>query len=59
MVDTMFSGLPVIAIDLAVHSKVIADGVTGFLADAPTVSTMANTLERFGPEEMRRGTSER
>jgi glycosyltransferase involved in cell wall biosynthesis len=47
MVEAMLCGRPVIATDVAGHSEVIEDGVTGFLADAPTVSSMANALERF------------
>jgi hypothetical protein len=32
---------------VAGNSEVIEDGVTGFLADAPTVGSMAQALERF------------
>jgi glycosyltransferase involved in cell wall biosynthesis len=47
MIEAMLCGRPVIATDVAGHSEVIKDGVTGFLADAPTVISMANALERF------------
>jgi glycosyltransferase involved in cell wall biosynthesis len=47
MIEAMLCGRPVIATNVAGHSEVIEDGVTGFLADAPTVSSMANALERF------------
>jgi glycosyltransferase involved in cell wall biosynthesis len=47
IVEAMLCGRPVIATDVAGHSEVIEDGVTGFLADAPTVASMAEALERF------------
>jgi glycosyltransferase involved in cell wall biosynthesis len=47
MVEAMLCGRPVVATDVAGHSEIIEDGVTGFLADAPTVSSMAKALERF------------
>lgn len=47
IVEAMLCARPVIATDVAGHSEIIEDGVTGFLADAPTVSSMANALERF------------
>ena len=47
VVEAMLCGRPVVATDVAGHSEIIEDGVTGFLADAPTVSSMANALERF------------
>jgi glycosyltransferase involved in cell wall biosynthesis len=47
MIEAMLCGRPVIATDVAGHSEVIEDGVTGFLADAPTVGSMVNALERF------------
>jgi glycosyltransferase involved in cell wall biosynthesis len=47
MIEAMLCGRPVIATDVAGHSEVIEDGVTGFLADAPTVGSMATALERF------------
>ena len=47
MVEAMMCGRPVVATDVAGHSEIIEDGVTGFLADAPTVTSVANALERF------------
>jgi glycosyltransferase involved in cell wall biosynthesis len=47
MVEAMWCGRPVIATDVGGHSEIIADGVTGFLADAPTVTSLDNALERF------------
>jgi glycosyltransferase involved in cell wall biosynthesis len=47
IIEAMLCGRPVIATDVAGHSEVIEDGVTGFLADAPTVVSMAKALERF------------
>jgi glycosyltransferase involved in cell wall biosynthesis len=47
MVEAMLCGRPVVATDVAGHSEIIEDGVTGFLADAPTVSSMAKALEQF------------
>src|SRR5438128_318225 len=41
------AGRPVIATDVAGNSEVVEDGVTGFLADAPTVSGFSEALERF------------
>jgi hypothetical protein len=36
-----------IATNVAGHSEIVEDGVTGLLADAPTVNGMAQALERF------------
>jgi glycosyltransferase involved in cell wall biosynthesis len=47
IVEAMLCGRPVVATDVAGHSEILEDGVTGFLADAPTVNSMANALERF------------
>jgi glycosyltransferase involved in cell wall biosynthesis len=47
IVEAMLCGRPVVATNVAGHSEIIEDGVTGFLADAPTVGSMANALERF------------
>lgn len=47
MVEAMLCGRPIIATDVAGHSEIVEDGVTGFLADAPTVQSMLNALERF------------
>jgi glycosyltransferase involved in cell wall biosynthesis len=47
VVEAMLCGRPVVATDVAGHSEIIKDGVTGFLADAPTADSMAQALERF------------
>jgi glycosyltransferase involved in cell wall biosynthesis len=47
MVEAMLCGRPVVATDVAGHSEIIEDGVTGFLADAPTVTSVAKALERL------------
>jgi glycosyltransferase involved in cell wall biosynthesis len=47
MVEAMLCGRPVLATDVAGHSEVIVDGVTGFLAGPPTVATIAQALERL------------
>jgi glycosyltransferase involved in cell wall biosynthesis len=47
LVEAMLCGRPVIATDVAGHSELVDDGVTGFLADAPTAASMARALERF------------
>jgi glycosyltransferase involved in cell wall biosynthesis len=46
VVEAMLCGRPVIATNIAGNSEIIQDGVTGFLADAPTVSSVATALER-------------
>jgi glycosyltransferase involved in cell wall biosynthesis len=47
IVEAMLLGRPVVATDVAGNAEVIEDGVTGFLADAPTVGSMAKALEGF------------
>jgi len=47
MVEAMLCARPVVATDVAGHSDILEDGVTGFLADAPTVRAMGIALERF------------
>jgi glycosyltransferase involved in cell wall biosynthesis len=47
MVEAMLCARPVIAPDIAGHREVIEDGVTGFLADAPSVASISVALERF------------
>jgi glycosyltransferase involved in cell wall biosynthesis len=47
MVEAMLCGRPVVATDVAGHAEIIQDGVTGFLADAPTAASVAAALERF------------
>jgi len=47
IVEAMLCGRPVVATDVAGNSEVIDEGVTGFLAHAPTAGSMADALERF------------
>ena len=47
MVEAMLCARPVVATDVAGHAEIVDDGVTGFLADAPTVSSLCTALERF------------
>ncbi len=47
MVEAMLCARPVVATDVAGHAEIIEDGVTGFLADAPTPGSMGMALERF------------
>jgi glycosyltransferase involved in cell wall biosynthesis len=47
IVEAMLCARPVVATDVAGHAEVVEDGVTGFLADAPTVGSVAGALERF------------
>ncbi len=47
MVEAMLCGRPVLATDVAGHSELIIDGVTGFLVGAPTVTSLAQGLERL------------
>ena len=47
MVEAMLCARPVVATDIAGHQEIIEDNVTGFLADAPSVSCVATALERF------------
>jgi glycosyltransferase involved in cell wall biosynthesis len=46
VVEAMICGRPVVATDIA-GAELIEEGVTGFLAEAPTVNSMGNALERF------------
>jgi glycosyltransferase involved in cell wall biosynthesis len=47
MVEAMLCSRPIVATDIAGHAEIMEDGVTGFLADAPTPRAMAAALERF------------
>ena len=47
MVEAMLCGRPVVATDVAGHSEIVEDDVSGFLADAATVTSVGRTLERL------------
>jgi glycosyltransferase involved in cell wall biosynthesis len=47
IVEAMLCARPVIATNVAGHAEIIEDGVTGFLADAPTAASVGAALERF------------
>ena len=47
IVEAMLCARPVVATNVAGNSEVVEDGVSGFLAEAPTVPSMANALERL------------
>jgi glycosyltransferase involved in cell wall biosynthesis len=47
IVEAMLCARPVVATDVAGHSEIVKDGVSGFLADAPTVCSVARALERL------------
>jgi glycosyltransferase involved in cell wall biosynthesis len=46
VIEAMLCGRPVVATDVA-GAEVVEDGVTGFLAEAPTVGSVGKALERF------------
>lgn len=47
MVEAMLCARPVVATDVAGHKEIVEEGVTGFLADAPTSTSVGAALERF------------
>jgi glycosyltransferase involved in cell wall biosynthesis len=47
IVEAMLCARPVVATNVAGHAEIIEDGITGFLADAPTVNSLNIALERF------------
>ena len=46
LVEAMLCGRPVVATRVA-GAELIEDGITGFLAEAPTVGSVGEALERF------------
>jgi glycosyltransferase involved in cell wall biosynthesis len=46
LIEAMLCGRPVVATEVA-GGELIEEGVTGFLAEAPTVGCVGNALERF------------
>lgn len=47
MVEAMLCSRPIVATDIAGHGEIVKDGVTGFLAEAPTPRAVGRALERF------------
>jgi glycosyltransferase involved in cell wall biosynthesis len=47
IVEAMLCGRPVVATDVAGHSEIVQDGITGFLAESPTVPSIERALERL------------
>jgi glycosyltransferase involved in cell wall biosynthesis len=47
VVEAMLCARPVVGTDVGGHPEIITDGVTGFLADAPTARSMTAALERL------------
>jgi glycosyltransferase involved in cell wall biosynthesis len=47
MVEAMLCSRPIVATNIAGHAEIVEEGVTGFLADAPTPPAMAAALEKF------------
>jgi glycosyltransferase involved in cell wall biosynthesis len=46
IIEAMMCGRPVVATDVGGVSEIIEDGVTGFLAEAPTEKSFARAMER-------------
>jgi glycosyltransferase involved in cell wall biosynthesis len=46
VVEAMLCGRPVVATDVA-GAELVEDGITGFLAEAPSAGCVGNALERF------------
>jgi glycosyltransferase involved in cell wall biosynthesis len=49
----MLCGRPVVATDVGGNSEVIENGVTGFIADSPTVASIADALEKLWANRLR------
>jgi glycosyltransferase involved in cell wall biosynthesis len=47
MVEAMLCARSVVATDVAGHSEILQDGITGFLASAPTVQCFKDALEQM------------
>ena len=47
IVEAMLCRRPVVVTDVAGNAEVVEEGVTGFIAEAPTVASVTNALERF------------
>jgi glycosyltransferase involved in cell wall biosynthesis len=47
IVEAMLCGRAVLATDVAGHSEIVEDGISGFLADAPTAPSLNRALEKL------------
>jgi Glycosyl transferases group 1 len=47
IIEAMLCGRPVVATNVAGHSEVIVDGITGFMAEAATAQSLDMALERM------------
>lgn len=47
ILEAMLCARPVLATDVAYHAEVVVEGVTGFLAEAPTARSVGDALERL------------
>jgi glycosyltransferase involved in cell wall biosynthesis len=47
MVEAMLCGRPIAATDVGGHSEIVEDSVSGFVADAPTVTSLTGALDRL------------
>jgi glycosyltransferase involved in cell wall biosynthesis len=47
MVEAMLCARPVLTTNVGGHSEIVADGVTGFLSESPTVASWARDMERL------------
>lgn len=46
IIEAMFCGRPVITTDVAGNAEYLRDGITGFVAESPTVGSLDRTLDR-------------
>lgn len=47
MVEAMLCARPVVATNVAGHAEIVEEGVTGFLAEAPSAASFSDALDRF------------
>ena len=50
LVEAMMAGRPAVVTDVGGNREVIDEGITGFIAEAPTVCAVSAALERRGPQ---------
>jgi L-malate glycosyltransferase len=46
LVEAMVCGRPAVVTDVGGNTEIVTEGVTGFIADAPTVSSFSNAMDR-------------